>query len=140
MTGQDIFDAAMALMGEVTSANYTADTNAYLAQAVPILNTLAAELYPMSDTFAARDGGTRPVLTPIADLGGDVGLDETLCRTVLPYGLAAQLQVTENPQAAGFHQQRYEELKSSAARSRPMEWEAVDDQYGLGEYNEFGSW
>jgi hypothetical protein len=140
MTGQDIFDAAMALMGEVTSSDYTADISAYEAQAPSILSTLSAELYPLSDTFAALDGGVRPVLEPIADLTGEIGLDDYLCLTVLPYGLAAQLQVTENPQAASFHQQRYEELKATAARSRPMEWETPDDQYGLGEYNEFGSW
>jgi hypothetical protein len=140
MTGQEIFNIALALIGEVTNGTYTPDTMAYQAQAPAILNTLATELYPFSDTFSASDGGKRPILSSLSSLSDDVGLDETLCRTVLPYGLAAQLQVTENPQAAGFHQQRYEELKAAAARSRPMEWEEIGDLYGLGEYNGFGSW
>lgn len=59
---------------------------------------------------------------------------------MLPYGLAAHLLLDENTNAAGFFQQRYEELKSQLARGLPRESEDIEDRYGGIEYGEFSRW
>lgn len=63
----------------------------------------------------------------------------------MPYGLAAHLLLDENPTAASFFNQRYEELKASLRAGLPTMSEDIEDVYGSGcggiePYNEFGMW
>ena len=58
----------------------------------------------------------------------------------LPYGLAANLLVDENPGAASFYQQRYEELRGAYLARLRAHVSAVENLYGGLEYGEFGEW
>lgn len=139
-----IFDAAMGLMDEVnetSGATDTADTREYKNRTLLILNILRGELYPYSDTFEYGKDSLRPIAKPINDFESDIGLDDYICQTVMPYGLAAHLLIDENPASAGFFQQRYEELKAFLSRGLMSGSEDIDDIYGgIEPYNEFGMW
>lgn len=124
MTGQAIFDKAMALADAKGE-----DTQEYKNRAVSLLNILTGELYPYSDTFAATESGKRPVAALIRSLSDTVDLDDYCAGSILPYGLAAHLLTTEDPNLASFLQQRYEELKALVARGFPQEFEAIEDAY-----------
>lgn len=124
MTGQAIFDKAMALADAKGE-----DTQEYKNRAVSLLNILTGELYPYSDTFTAADSGKRPVATLIRSLSDTVDLDDYCAGSILPYGLAAHLLTTEDPNLASFLQQRYEEMKALVARGFPQEFEAIEDAY-----------
>ena len=131
-TAQDIFDEAMGLMDEVnetTGATDTADTKEYKNRTLFILNILRGELYPYSDTFVTNDRGFRPIVDPIEDFDTPIDLDDYICETVMPYGLASHLLLDENPSAAGFFQQRYEELRDKLARGLPATSEDITDVY-----------
>ena len=149
ITGMDVFERAITLMDELNDAGKFrhADTDEYRLRTRSILNVLSQELYPFSDTFKKNDdwkSGRRPVLKPLADLSEVIDLDDYCAGTVLPYGLAAHLLLDENPSAAGFFQQRYDELKMMLMRGMPTESEDIYDVYGpkggIYPYNEFSQW
>lgn len=143
-TAQKVFDIAMGLMDEVNESSGstdTSDTREYKVRTLLILNALRGELYPYSDTYNVSEAGKRPILPPIEGFEDIIGMDDVVCQTVMPYGLAAQLFLDENQSAAAFFQQRYEELREKLSRSLPMGSEAIVDCYGVtGPYNEFSSW
>lgn len=124
MTGQAIFEKAMALADAKGE-----DTQEYKNRAVSLLNILTGELYPYSDTFTAVEGGKRPVATLIRSLSDTVDLDDYCAGSILPYGLAAHLLTTEDPNLASFLQQRYDEMRALVARGFPQEFEAIEDAY-----------
>ena len=128
-TAQDIFDEAMALMDEVNDAGQTdtADTAEYKNRTLFILNVLRGELYPYSDTYVSNTKGFRPIAALIEDFDTEIDLDDYICESVMPYGLAAHLFLDENPSAAQFFQQRYEELLSKLARGLPTTSEEIVD-------------
>lgn len=140
---QRVFELTMGLMDEVsetTGSVNSADTREYKNRALLILNVLRGELYPYSDTFTPTAAGKRPVCRVIENFESEIDLDEHICESLLPYGLAAHLLIDENPGAAGFFQQRYEEQRALLARGLPSESRNVLDIYGGIEYCEFGSW
>jgi len=133
-TAQDVFDAAMGLMDEVneqSGATDTSDTREYKNRTLFILNVLRGELYPYSDTFQdnTAEKGRRPIVGIIEDFDTPIGLDDYICQSVMPYGLAAHLLLDENPTAASFFNQRYDELKAMLARGLPQESEDIEDVY-----------
>jgi len=142
-TAQTIFELTMQLMSEVsetTGETDIPDNTEYKNRALPILNMLGQECYPLSDTYSVTAAGTRPMLSPLTDFLAAAGLDDGLCRTVLPYGLAAHLLLNEGRSAeASFFLQRYEEGKA-AARAIPRNFEAIDNIYGGVEKGAFSSW
>lgn len=146
-TAQDVFDTAMGLMDEVnesTGATDTADTKEYKNRTLLILNVLRGELYPYSDNYEQNDDGLRPIAMLIEDFETPIGLDDYICQSVMPYGLATHLLLDENPSAAGYFNQRYEELKATLARGLPRSSEDIVDVYsdacgGL-TYNQFARW
>ena len=145
-TGQDIFDKAITLMGEMSDSGETdwADTVEYKNRALNILNTLRGEVYQYSDTYndqKKKYPGRRPVCPALESLDDEIGIDDVLAQTVLPYGLAAHLLLDENDSMAAFFQQRYEELLRKLGSNIPGEWESITDVYGAGiEYGQFGRW
>ena len=143
MTAQEVFDRAMHLMAESddsTGATVTADTQEYKVKSVGILNVLINECYPYSDTFQALEG-KRGVLDPIYTLSDDIDMDDFLCGSVLPYGLAAELLKLEDASIANYLYQRYRELLELAKTSIAASSESIVDVYGIGtEYNEFSRW
>lgn len=146
-TAQEVFEAAMTLMDELNESNGkadTADTKEYKNRTLAILNILRGQLYPYSDTYEAGESGKRPIVARIEDFTTAIGLDDYICQSVLPYGLAAHLLMQEDPTSANFFQQRYDELLMSLSRSMPVEAEDIEDVYGfsggISPYNEFGLW
>lgn len=143
-TAQRVFDIAMGLMDEVnesSGATDTTDTREYKVRTLLILNALRGELYPYSDTYEMEDPGKRPILSVIDSFDSIIGMDDYICQTVMPYGLAAQLFLDENQVAANFFQQRYEELRNNLSRGLPQGSEDITDIYGVCQpYNEFSRW
>ena len=145
-TGMNVFELAITLMDELDdNGKYKhEDTKEYQDRTRSILNILIGELYPYSDTFKKNQEwakGRRPVADKLDDLYTEIDLDDYICRSVLPYGLAAHLLMDENPSTANFFQQRYDELKMMLVSGMPAEIEDVEDVYGgIEPYNEFGMW
>lgn len=139
---QKIFDMAMSLMDEVREDGTTdsPDTKEYKNRTLLILNTLRGELYRYSDTFDADGETGRPIAAYIKDFTSAIDLDDFICQSILPYGLAAHLLVDENPSVASFFNQRYEELKQELKRGMPAQYEQIEDVYGGIEYGQFGRW
>ena len=151
ITGMDVFQRAITMMDELNdSGEYNhEDTQEYLNRTLSILNILQGELYFYSDTFPKWqewEMGRRPVLMPIPDLETAIDLDDYCAGTVMPYGLAAHLLLDENPSAAGYFQQRYEELLRGlmSGRGKMTVSEDIEDIYGfrggISPYNEFSRW
>ena len=133
----------MGLMDEVnenSGATDTADTKEYKNRTLLILTALRGELYPYSDTYTADDPGKRPVCQPILNFSDPIDLDDVLCQTIMPYGLAAQLLLNEDTAAASFHQQRYEEMLRLYGRGIPRGSESITNLYGGLEHCEFSWW
>lgn len=132
-TAQEVFDYTIALMDEVSESGLTdtGDTAEYKNRTLFILNVLRGEFVPLSSKNE----------TPrvIEDFDSNLDLDDYTCQTVLPYGLAAHLLLDENPSAAGFFQQRYDELKRRGMRVSGSE-DIVDVYGGCNPYNEFSRW
>lgn len=140
---QYVFEKAMHLMDEVnesTGAADTADTKEYKNRTLPILNILRVECFPCSDTFKVSKPGKRPTCRSIDDFETPIGMDDTICQGVLPYGLAAHLLIDENPDMASFFNQRYQELLNQFRYSIPAETEDIEGLYGGIEYGYFARW
>lgn len=148
-----VFELAMNLIDEVNESSGafdTSDTKEYKNRTLAILNILRGELFPFSDTYAPvldEDGKPnykrRPIVLTIENFEDDIQLDDYICQTVMPYGLAAHLLLDENPSTAGYFQQRYDELKAQLSRGMPAVAEDIDDVYGRAipwEYNNMGRW
>lgn len=142
-TAQRVFELAMGLMDEVnesTGATDTSDTKEYKQRTLFILNMLRGELFPFSDTYEQTEAGKRPIAPAIENFDTPIVLDDYICQSVMPYGLAAHLLLQEDPAAAGFFQQRYEELKNGLARGLPQSSEDILNIYGGLEYGQFARW
>lgn len=145
-TAQDIFEAAIAMMDEVDDSGAAdhSDTKEYKNRTLAILNILRGELYPYSDSYELGDSG-RPIAAHIDDFTTPIELDDYICQSVMPYGLAAHLLMDENPTSANFFQQRYDELRDGLRRGYPSKGsEDIVDVYGcrggISPYEEFGLW
>lgn len=143
-TAQRVFDITMGLIDEVnenSGETDTADTREYKVRTLLILNALRGELYPYSDTYDVETAGERPIVSVIQDFDTPIDLDDYICQSVMPYGLAAHLLLDENPASASFFQQRYEELRNNLSKGLLKTAEAITDCYGIGfEHNEFSRW
>lgn len=139
-TAQTVFDLAIALMDSTASGE---DNEEYKNRALQILNIIAGELYPFSDTYESDDEG-RPTVAVIKAFDKPIDLDDYICMSVMPYGLAAHLLLAEDPATASFFQQRYDELKARLSVGVPAVSEDIVDVYGnrggIDPYNEFGAW
>ena len=131
----DVFETAMGLMDELDAEGeaLTPDTAEYMLRTPMIINTLIAEFKMLT----GERGDWLPVesiddMMPAGDTSYQLG--------ALPYGLAAALLVDENPSAASFYQQRYEELRAwYIARAQASTGDIVN-LYGGIEYGEFAAW
>lgn len=128
-TVQDVFDAAICLMGEQSgAATCTADTASYQARTVPILNTLLPALYPFSSTWS----GSQPVCPALTgDFQQTLPVDDTLGRSVAPYALAANLLSSEDRELAEWFRKQYTYRLSELQRRLPGRWEPISMPYGL---------
>ena len=67
-TAQTVYELAIALMDsqDANGGANGSDNTEYKNRTLPILNIIAGELYPFSDTYEADDEG-RPTVTTIKD-------------------------------------------------------------------------
>ena len=143
VTALDIFTLTMSLMDELNESGRAenSDTTEYKNRTLHILNVLQGELFPYSDVFQAAEPGKRAIPVPIIKFDSPVeSLDDYICISVMPYGLAAHLLMDENPNTASFCQQRYDELKAVLSRGIAAESADITDIYGGIEYGEFSYW
>ena len=133
-TAQNVFDAAIALMDEVdeSGATDTSDTLEYKNRTILILNILIQELYPYSATYKKPKAGQRSTANVLRRMADYIDLDDYASSAVLPYGLAAHLLLEENPTAANYFQQRYDELKMRLREGLMTQSEDIEDVYSSG--------
>lgn len=140
LTASEVFQRAVKIMDEQNDSGEAMweDTVDYQNRAIDIMNILIPECYQYSDTIETEEG-VRPVPSRITSFEDSIDLDDIMAGTVLPYGLAAQLCMDDNPRISAFSQQRYEELMSRFARNFPSKWDVIPDSYGI-QHNSFGRW
>lgn len=130
----DIFSAAMALMDELSSTGQaqTQDTKEYENRTPAIVNQMVAEHHLLTG-----QGGGWAAAESLDDFAD---VDNTYALGVMHYGLAAQLLVDENPSAANFYQQRYEEMRNIYINKQQSEIQAIENLYGTDEMGRFARW
>ncbi|HIS97144.1 MAG TPA: hypothetical protein IAD42_04135 [Candidatus Scatomorpha pullistercoris] len=133
-TVESVFKAAMVLMDELSSTGEarTSDTKEYELRAPSILNALTAELRTLM-------GETADWL-PAEGMDDSLPVDTNYGLAAMPYGLAANLLVDENPSAASFFQQRYEELRAVYLARRRADIDDIEMLYGGIGHGEFARW
>lgn len=135
MTLENIFSAAMSVMDELGQGGqvFSNDTQAYTFRTPAIINILSAELRTLL--------GNTEEWTPYSALTDDLqGETVNWGVSVAPYGLAAHLLVDENPPAASFFQQRYEEMLRKFIANQPAEMGEIENVYGAFAHTEYGAW
>ena len=147
LTVQQIFDRAIFIMDEQSSEGRTTttDTLDYQERTVGIINTLIQECYPYSDTFSRpKKANRRGVADFVADMKDEVDLDDYICGSVMPHGLASYLLSTEDKDLSNFFYQRYQELLMKARDGVLAESEDIYDVYAPSghpiEYGRFSRW
>ena len=133
-TAQWVFEAAMNIIDELDDNGVAdnVDTQEYKHKVLFIINILRGECYPYSDTYRQSTDKTRPIAILVEDFDDVIQLDDYICQTVLPYGLAAHLMLDENPTVASFCHQRYEELLKKLEKGFPTMSEDIVDVYSAG--------
>ena len=140
-TAQWVFETAMHLMDELagTLAD-AAHTREYKTRTPFILNVLLDECASASDTYKALQPGQRPICPPVESMEDELPLDDGVCRTVLPYGLAAQLYLQEDPVSARSWWDIFQENLALLSAARPARVEDIADVYGGIEHGRYGKW
>lgn len=131
----DVFDAAMGIMDELSAdgQSQTSDTQEYINRTPAIINMLVGELHMLL--------GNRDNWLPVTSLDDMIPTADTnYALSALPYGLAANLLIDENPTAASFYQQRYEELRAIYLSRQQADVSDITNLYGGIEYGEFSRW
>lgn len=140
ITVQQVFDQAIHLMdeqNETTGATLTADTAEYKSRTISILNTAIARLYPYSSNYDREyPGRTYPEILQADDHSNPdftqkIMLDDSLCLSLLPLYLAAQLLSGENESLASWFMAQYRETLTEVKRSILGTFEKISTPYGL---------
>lgn len=139
-TVQQIYDMAIHLMDEQSENNggtETVDTTEYKYRTVSILNSVIPALYPFSSGYVT-EAGIRPFPGSLdfsdyknPNFEQEIPLDDTLCLTLLPYFLAAQLLSGENEDLAAWFMNRYREAFNDLRNRIPAEFEKIETPYNL---------
>ena len=132
---EDVFAAAMGLMDELglSGEALSSDTEEYARRTPAIINMLSGELRILT--------GERGDWLPVEGMEDQIPAgDASWALAAQPYGLAANLLVDENPSAASFYEQRYEELRAYYISRVQARYEEIENLYGGIEYGEFGAW
>lgn len=72
----------------------------------------------------------RPIPAVVSTMSQNLDLDDVTCRTLLPYGLTAELFKEENEMIAKFARARYVELKQASMLRKPSTSQDIVDVYG----------
>lgn len=141
-TVREIFDIAIHLMDEQSESGgvtLTADTMEYSYRTPSALNSILNWVYPYSDTYVQAMDGRRPTYPKVASLEDTVDMDDYICLSVLPYGLAARL-AEEGSDMKNWFEQTFLERLEAARQTSPAFSGDVEDVYGGLEYGEFSHW
>lgn len=141
-TVREIFDIAIHLMDEQSESSgvtLTADTMEYSYRTPSALNSILNWAYPYSDTYTQAMDGRRPTYPKVTSLEDTVDMDDYICLSVLPYGLAARLAEESSGMKDWFEQTFLERLEASR-QTAPAASGDVEDVYGGLEYGEFSHW
>jgi hypothetical protein len=112
---QDVFTITMNIMDEISQdGTYTGYPIEYKNKAWPILTLLQSELLPAS-----------AIPLSVTSESTVFQIDDRSAITILPYGLAAHLLLTEDQNRASYFNSRYDELK----RKRPATIQSITDVY-----------
>ena len=141
-TVQQVFDMTMHLMdeqAESSGATMTDDTEEYKYRTLSILNVLIPQLYPFSEDYEAiAAAAVRPSVPLLIaedhrypDFTQPVPLDDTLCVSVLPYGLAAHLMAVENDEMSAWFMARYNQAFGDLRSRLPGSFTPISTPYGL---------
>lgn len=136
VTVSDVFNAAMGIMDELSTDGQpqTTDTKEYEYRTPAIINMMVSELkLLMGDTsdWLAVEG--------IDDIVP--GVNTTYALGAMPYGLAANLLIDENPSSASFFEQRYEEMRNLYISRQAATIGQIENMYGPGlEHCEYARW
>ena len=126
----DVFDAAMSIADELSSSGLAqnADNMEYQYRTPAIVTMLTGEILRLTGNAEAFEA-----VTAMTD---DIpATPDDYAMTVMPYGLAANLLTIEDPAAASFYQQRYEELRDRfASRLSPSQGQ-IEDVYSHTEWD-----
>lgn len=142
-TAQWVFDKAMALADELSDTGladyeYNQDLK---SRALPILNVMRFECARASDCFLSRRFTGRRVMCREIQSWEDTldGIDDGVAQGAMPYGLAAQLLIDEDPDVASFCNQKYQEMLSMFLTTVPQEFEPIYYPYGQPDQFQSGS-
>ena len=123
-TGKQALNNALAIMDERNNTEYN-------ARAITFINMLCDKLYPFSDTYAIGTTAVRPVCAHITALTDALGIDDVLAQSVLPYGLASQLMLSDDPTQAANFEGIFQERFAEAKKQLPAEFQEIEDVYGF---------
>jgi hypothetical protein len=141
-TVREIFDIAIHLMdeqSEASGATLTADTKEYSYRTPSALNSILNWVYPYSDTYVEALSGRRPVYPAVSGMNDRIDMDDYICLSVLPYGLAARL-AEESYALKNWFEQTFLERIEAASRTLPSTEAEIEDCYGGIEYGEYSHW
>lgn len=141
-TVQEIFDIAIHLMDEQNESSgvtLTADTKEYSYRTPSALNSILNWVYPYSDTYVQALEGNRPTYPKVESMTDQIDMDDYICLSVLPYGLAARL-AEESSSLKNWFEQTFLERIEAARRTMPSGEGSVEDVYGGLEHGEYGYW
>lgn len=139
-TVQEIFDMAIHLMDdqdEEKGGTVHVDTQEYKFRTISILNAAIPALYPYSGNYDTTGEG-RPRSGRLyvenyddADFQQEIPLDDDLSRALLPFFLAGQLLMTEDPERSAQYMAHYRETKYDIRNKLPGSFEPITPAYGL---------
>jgi hypothetical protein len=112
LTCQKIYEYALALM------NMTKDDADYEDSTIlGMLGVMANEVLDVSNSIAQR-AGRDPVLSvpPFGQMSADVPLEDKICTSVLPYGLAAKLMLEDDTTMASYFNAEYSQRAAQYAK------------------------
>lgn len=129
MTALEIFTTTMAMVDEMSDNGQLdpTSTQEYKAKAPYILTMLQNEIIGIQNRYRRYEDYIFPV--PIETLDQDVQIDDIEANTLLTNGLASHLMINENKSLASFFQQRYEEMKTTYLKPKPVKPEKREDMY-----------
>ena len=123
-TGTQALNTALAVMDELNNTEYN-------ARAIFFINMLCDKLYPFSDTYPTATTAVRPICTHITALTELLAIDDVLAQSVLPYGLASQLMLSDDPSQAANFESVFQERLAEVKRQLPCEFQEIEDVYGF---------
>lgn len=128
---QEIYDAALAIMDEKDNAEYRRRTPA-------LVSALMGRCFVCSQEYSADRHGLWLPVTAMEDTVQ--GIDSGIALSAMPYGLAAQLYLQEDPVSARSWWDIFQENLQQLRTSRPAVVQDIADVYGGIEYGRFGGW